>query len=135
MKKYILMLGLLCCGFSWQTVLVDGGGKPTAHGRNQGSLPDRPLKENEYPADYVLPDVEYKFWKKVGNDWVTMTPAEQQAVIDAENTVEAEYANWTKRERALCRLFVKEINKLRVKTGDVPYTVEQVKAALKAEME
>jgi hypothetical protein len=63
------------------------------------------------------------------------TVAEFNAMTSKEYIKEADYDNWTKREKALCRLFVKEINKLRVKNGDAPYTVAQVKAALKAEME
>lgn len=62
---------------------------------------------------------------------------EAQAIAwysDRDNTNEADYDNWTKREKALCRLFVKEINKLRIKNGDPAYTVAQIKAALKAEM-
>lgn len=51
------------------------------------------------------------------------------------NTTDAEYQAWTKRERALCRLFVKEINKLRAHAGLSQYKEAQVKAALKAEMD
>jgi len=47
----------------------------------------------------------------------------------------SDYTVWSKREKAMFKLIVKEINKLRVKTGDPAYTVEQIKSALKEEME
>jgi len=46
----------------------------------------------------------------------------------------ADYDKWREQEKALARLFVKEINKLRALHGLPPYTAAQVKAALKAEM-
>jgi hypothetical protein len=53
---------------------------------------------------------------------------------DKSKTDDANFEAWTAREKALCKLFVKEINKLRALHSLPAYTVEQVKAALKAEM-
>ena len=54
---------------------------------------------------------------------------------DEQATKESDYGKWSKREKAMFKLIIKEINKLRVKNGDPAYTVGQIKAALKAEME
>ena len=72
--------------------------------------PEAPLQENialveptwtadMYPDDYEFPDVPFKYWKKVGNDWVAMTEEEQaavdaaeQAAIDAKKSAEQKTA-------------------------------------------
>jgi len=52
------------------------------------------------------------------------------------NDIEAaNYDKWSKREKAMFKLIIKEINKLRVKDGDPAYTGDQIKSALKAGME
>lgn len=53
---------------------------------------------------------------------------------DKEDATDVEYNNWTKREKAMIKLLVKEINILRVAAGLPARTEAQVKAALKAEM-
>ena len=60
--------------------------------------------------------------------------AKVTAAIQAARTEAADYDKWREQEKALARLFVKEINKLRALHGLAPYTAAQVKAALKAEM-
>ena len=70
------------------------------------------------------------------------TEAELQAVeadaidwmLNKTKDTEANYDEWDAKMKALIKLMVIEINKLRVKNGDAPYTKEQIKAALKAEM-
>jgi hypothetical protein len=49
---------------------------------------------NEFAEDYAFPTNELKFWKKSGADWVSMTPAEQAAVVNAEKDVKASFDNW-----------------------------------------
>lgn len=46
----------------------------------------------------------------------------------------ADYDTWLPREKVLCKLFVKEINKLRSNAGLPTYSKAQVKAALKNEV-
>ncbi len=54
-------------------------------------------------------------------------------LVDRDDTEESDYEEWSPKLRKLARLFVAEINKLRVKNGDTPYTPAQVKNALKGE--
>ena len=103
--------------------------------------------------EYVTRDAPNSSWTLKGQDdlvWIDKwqstvakpTQAELEAIeataiawkADKTKTADADFTAWTEREKALCKLFVAEINKLRALHGLPAYTEAQVKAALKAEM-
>jgi len=91
---------------------------------NDGSVSDVPVAATwpegvAIPSEQDLPTVE----------------AARAVIADKRKTDDADFEAWSKRERALARLFVKEINKLRAEHGLPAYTAAQVKAALKAELD
>lgn len=96
MQRAILAFLLICVPVvladTWWSIQVDSAGVPVAKYWNDGG--PHTLGENEYPASYVFPTNEFRYWKKVGTDWVAMTTNEQAAVGDAIAEAKAETANW-----------------------------------------
>jgi hypothetical protein len=68
---------------TWHVVSVDKRGTVTGCSTESNTLVHE-LGENEYPVGYTFPANEFRYWKKVGNDWVGMTPAEQSAYDEAQ---------------------------------------------------
>ena len=117
---------------SWRSVVTNSSGRVIRTGI-EASAVDHELKDNEYPLDYAFPTNDIKFWKKVGRDWVEMSPVEQVAVVDAEKEDVANDSNWTERERAIIRALVKTIN-IRLPAGQ-KITAVELKQAIKEELE
>jgi len=87
-----------------------------------------------------LPACEMKYWKVESNIILEMTQAEKDAVDTEEqaeqDAIEEARKDIDKLEKALkvaLKLIFKEINKFRVKNGDLPYTWKQFKQAFKNE--
>lgn len=85
MKKIVSMIllatALTSTAAEWKVVYVKDG-EPVSVGTIANTkvyTPD-PAK-NEYPMDYVFPDVDKMYWKKNGNDWVAMN-ADEKLVVD-----------------------------------------------------
>lgn len=96
MRKLFIFLLLVSpvLAESWYVVKVDLEGKVKGVGTNFDAKPTHVYLENEYPISYTFPTNDFKFWKKVGNDWVAMTVPEQQALIDAKAEIKASTENW-----------------------------------------
>lgn len=103
------------------------------------------LTRNDASAKWTLQDDGNSVYIRAWQSTVAQpSKAELEAVEataiawkkDKDDTDDADFdVNWTRRERAMMRLMVKEINILRQAAGLQPRTAAQVKAALKAEME
>ena len=91
-----------------------------------------PLNRSEEQILIAVTEAQYGTGSQA--DYDALPVAVVAAGIDAARTEAANYDKWRDQEKALARLFVKEINKLRALYGLPPYTAAQVKAALKAEM-
>jgi hypothetical protein len=137
MKKIIIFLSLVsvCFGDSWYTVYLNEDGTVKGKGYNENTKPAHALIENEYPANYSFPTNDFKYWKKVGNDWVSMTTNEQAVVDDTEKTIKADFElpKDVSREqlKALVLVLIDEINILRAKLALADRTPAQVKTAIK----
>lgn len=79
MKTIVIILCLVVSNLyadSWWIVGTNNNGTAKGITGVETALPHE-LGENEYPSDYSFPTNAFCYWKKVGADWVAMTPAEQ----------------------------------------------------------
>jgi len=88
MKKVItavlLMVAATSLAAEWKTVQAAGGEvKAVITTANSKAYTPDPAK-NEYPVDYAFPVEDFMYWKKVGNNWVAMSPAEQVVVNESK---------------------------------------------------
>ena len=103
------------------------------------------VSTNIPPIQEIVTMIDYSDGQGVHLNWHIVNPP-SKATIDAiddatatafvENKrqdIIADYEKWRDEERKLCKLFVKEINKLRTLHGLAPYTKAQVVQALKNE--
>lgn len=128
MRKILLIVGLLIANFAlaleWNTCIAywtrtDANAKWTLQDDGSGvyikSYSSSVAKPNE--AQLIAIEADAILWKS-----------------NQVNDASSRYENWDDvKLRKLAKLFVKEINKLRVKNGDAPYTKEQIENALRGE--
>lgn len=120
---------------SYRKVFTNETGKVVDVSLEQNTKPDHVLQENEYPVNYSFPTNDFKYWKKVGTDWVGMTLVEQAAYDDSVKTKEADFDDWsgvTKEQmKAFILVLLDEINILRSLHSLPARTSTQLKTAIK----
>lgn len=132
MKKVLfvfLMMVSPVLADSWWTVITNLDGSASSKYFTVNCLPPHTLKTNEYPENYAFPTNDIQYWKKSGNDWIAMTPAEQTNVDMVVQQSIADIAGSDVNMDALFKVMA-HLNDQSIKNKDYAYITNYFKNAV-----